>query len=108
MWDSRPADRAYLGDPLKGSRHNRGCAVDLTLFDLKTGMEVAMPSAYDDFTERAHPTYDGGDASARTNRDLLRQVMEAEGFSVYETEWWHFDFKDWASYPILNTPLAAQ
>lgn len=108
MWDSRPADRAYLGDPLKGSRHNRGCAVDLTLFDLKTGMEVAMPSAYDDFTERAHPTYDGGDASARTNRDLLRQVMEAEGFSVYETEWWHFDFKDWASYPILNTPLSAQ
>jgi D-alanyl-D-alanine dipeptidase len=108
MWDSRPADRAYLADPLKGSRHNRGCAVDVTLYDLKTGIEVSMPSPYDDFTERAHPTYTGGDEAARAKRDLLRQAMEAEGFSVYENEWWHFDFKDWMSYPVLNTPFPEQ
>ena len=104
FWDATPAEqRAYVADPTKGSRHNRGCAVDLTLYDLRTGLEVPMPSGYDDFTERAHPDYAGGTPEQRAARDLLRRVMEAEGFTVYENEWWHFDHRDWASYRIGNT-----
>lgn len=105
MWDQNPKDRAYLADPLQGSRHNRGCAVDITLYDLKTGKEVTMPSDYDEFTERAHPDYTGGNIEQRHRRDLLRSAMEAEGFKVYQNEWWHFDYQGWEAYPVLNTPL---
>jgi D-alanyl-D-alanine dipeptidase len=105
MWDKHPLDRAYLADPLDGSRHNRGCAVDVTLFDLKTGLQVEMPSDYDDFSERAHPDYAGGKPEQRQARDLLRFAMQAEGFGVYHNEWWHFDYKDWQRYPLLNLPL---
>lgn len=105
FWDEYPMHRAYLADPLEGSRHNRGCAVDLTLFDLATGSEVRMPSGYDDFSERAHPAYMGGTASERAARDALRGIMEAEGFSVYENEWWHFDYAGWREYPVLDVPL---
>ena len=108
FWEiTPPAQRAYVADPRKGSRHNRGCAVDLTLYDLATGREVAMPSVYDDFSERAHPGYLGGDAAARERRDLLRAAMEAEGFTVYENEWWHFDYRDWREYPLLDLPFSA-
>jgi D-alanyl-D-alanine dipeptidase len=104
FWDATPAEqRAYVADPAKGSRHNRGSAVDLTLYDLRTGLEVSMPSGYDDFTERAHPDFTGGTPEQRAARDLLRRVMEAEGFTVYENEWWHFDHRDWTSYRIGNT-----
>jgi len=103
FWDRFPQFQAFVADPAKeGSRHNHGCAVDLTLFDLKTGREVNMPSQYDDFTERAHPNYQGGTTEQRATRDLLRAIMESEGFSVYENEWWHFDYKGWQEYPILN------
>lgn len=105
MWDKQPQHRAYLADPLQGSRHNRGCAIDLTLYDLKTGKTVSMPSEYDEFSERAHPHYSGGSAEASKARDLLRTTMESEGFKVYENEWWHFDYQGWESYPILNVPL---
>jgi D-alanyl-D-alanine dipeptidase len=105
MWDRFPAQRAYLADPLQGSRHNRGAAVDVTLFDVATGAEVDMPSAYDDFSERAHPDYAGGTAAQRAARDRLRAAMEAEGFSVYPNEWWHFDYRDWQSYPVLDQPI---
>lgn len=105
MWDHAPASRAYLADPLQGSRHNRGCAVDITLYDVNTGQEVEMPSAYDDFSERAHPDYQGGTIEQRNARDLLRKAMEAEGFSVYPNEWWHFDYQGWQAYPVLNQPL---
>ena len=104
FWDATPPEqRAFVADPTKGSRHNRGSAVDLTLYDLRTGLEVPMPSSYDDFTERAHPGYAGGTPEQRAARDLLRRTMEAEGFTVYENEWWHFDYRDWASYRIGNT-----
>ena len=105
MWDKQPQHRAYLSDPLQGSRHNRGCAADVTLTDLATGKEVNMPSAYDEFTERAHPDYKGGSVEQRKARDLLRSAMEAEGYQVYQNEWWHFDYQGWENYPILNTPL---
>lgn len=103
FWDSTsPEKRQFVADPKQGSRHNRGCAVDLTLFDLRTGEEVEMPSGYDEMTERAHPNYQGGTQEQRRVRDLLRSAMEAEGFTVFEVEWWHFDYKDWKKYPILD------
>jgi zinc D-Ala-D-Ala dipeptidase len=103
FWDATPTDKHdFVADPAKGSRHNRGCAVDLTLVDLKTGNAVEMPSLYDEMSERAYPTYHGGSDSARHLRDLLRQHMEAEGFSVYSFEWWHFDYRDWKAYAIQN------
>lgn len=103
FWDITPEDKKkFVADPKKGSRHNRGCAVDLTLYDLKTGMEVTMTGYYDEFSERSHPDYKGGTAEQRVSRDLLRSMMESEGFTVYEEEWWHFDYKDWKEYTILN------
>jgi D-alanyl-D-alanine dipeptidase len=103
FWDLTPADKKqFVADPSKGSRHNRGCAVDLTLYELKSGREVSMPSDYDEMTERSHVTYSGGTSEQRRLRDILRAAMEAEGFAVYEPEWWHFDYKDWRQYPILN------
>jgi D-alanyl-D-alanine dipeptidase len=110
FWDSASAEERRIGfvaDPRKGSRHNRGCAVDLSLVDLGTGAEVTMPSGYDEFSERAFPTYQGGTPESRALRDLLRQVMEAEGFTVYPAEWWHFDYRDWKQYRILNIPFEA-
>jgi len=103
FWDATPADKKeFVADPSQGSRHNRGCAVDLSLFSLKTGKAVVMPSGYDEMTERSHINYTGGTDEQRRLRDLLRTAMEAEGFAVYEPEWWHYDYKDWKEYPILN------
>lgn len=103
FWDATPLDKhIFVADPSQGSRHNRGCAVDLTLFDLKTGKPVDMVSTYDETTDRAYPDYPGGTSLQRWHRKLLRDEMESEGFKVYEAEWWHFDFKDWQHYPIGN------
>src|SRR5437588_3343950 len=103
FWDLTPADKKqFVADPSKGSRHNRGCAVDLTLYDLKTDREVSMPGEYDEMTERSHISYAGGTAEQRRLRDTLRAAIEADGSSVYEPEWWHYDYKDWKQYPILN------
>jgi zinc D-Ala-D-Ala dipeptidase len=108
FWDAASVDEKkveFVANPKNGSRHNRGCAVDLSLFDLKTGREIVMPSAYDEFTERAYPSYTGGTAESRAARDLLRATLEAEGFTVYKAEWWHFDYKDWREYRIQNVPF---
>jgi D-alanyl-D-alanine dipeptidase len=103
FWDSTPQDKKrFVADPSQGSRHNRGCAVDLTLYNLRSGREVEMPSGYDEMTERAYPNYSGGTEEQRRLREMLREAMESEGFTVYEYEWWHFDYKDWKQYPILN------
>jgi D-alanyl-D-alanine dipeptidase len=107
FWDATPEDKkVFVADPAKGSRHNRGCAVDLSLYDLKTGKEVEMTGAYDEMTERSHVNYKGGTDEQRKMRDLLRAAMESEGFQVYEPEWWHYDYKDWKEYPILNISFA--
>jgi D-alanyl-D-alanine dipeptidase len=103
FWDATPDDKkVFVADPSKGSRHNRGCAVDLTLYDLKTGKPIEMVSTYDETTARAYPDYPGGTSLQRWHRALLRAAMEAEGFTVYEAEWWHFDYKDWRKYLIGN------
>jgi D-alanyl-D-alanine dipeptidase len=105
LWDSAPEEKRkpqFVADPRVGSMHNRGCAVDVSLFDLKAGGEAEMPSGYDDFTERARADYAGGSAEARRLRDLLRAALEREGFIVNEAEWWHFNHKTCREYPILN------
>jgi len=107
FWDSvTPDKRMFVADPSKGSKHNRGCAVDLGIFDLKTGQAIPMPSSYDEFSERASPKYAGGTDEERRNRELLRSLMEAEGFVVNENEWWHFDYKDWEQYAIYDISFA--
>ncbi|HKW96931.1 MAG TPA: serine hydrolase [Bryobacteraceae bacterium] len=108
FWDGTPPDkRIFVADPSQGSRHNRGCAVDLTLYDLATGKPVEMVGLYDEMSERSYPDYPGGTSLARWDRKLLRRAMEAEGFTVYDFEWWHFDYKDWPKYPILNVRAGA-
>ena len=103
FWDVVPEDkRKFVADPTKGSKHNRGAAVDLGVYDLKTGEPIPMPSGYDEFTDRASPDYAGGTDQERANRDMLRRLMEAEGFTVNPNEWWHFDYKDWQSYAIYD------
>src|SRR5215467_12421423 len=106
FWDATPADgKIFVADPAQGSRHNRGCAVDLTLYDLKTGEPVEMTGLYDEMSPRSFPDYSGGTSLQRWHRDLLRWAMESEGFTVFESEWWHFDYKDWHEYAIGNVPF---
>jgi serine beta-lactamase-like protein LACTB len=103
FWDATPDHQHdFVADPSKGSRHNRGCAVDIGLYDLRTGAIAPMVSGYDEFSFRAYPDYPGGTTLQRWNRELLRTSLEREGFNVYEYEWWHFDFHGWEQYPIMN------
>ncbi|MBL8810030.1 MAG: serine hydrolase [Planctomycetaceae bacterium] len=103
FWEATPESmRDFVANPERGSRHNRGCAVDLTLCDLKTGNAVEMVSGYDEFSQRSFPLYPGGTSRERWYRELLRREMEAAGFDVYEFEWWHFDYRDWKKYRIGN------
>jgi D-alanyl-D-alanine dipeptidase len=107
FWNITPEEsKKFVADPKKGSRHNRGCAVDLSLCDMTTGKEVQMPGEYDEHTERSYPNYKGGTEEERKMRDLLRSKMEAHGFTVYDYEWWHFDYNGWRSYRIQNIPFS--
>ncbi len=112
FWDATPPeDHVFVADPSEGSRHNRGCAVDLTLYDLKTGKAVEMPGRYDELSTRSYADFVGGTSAQRARRAILRRAMEAQGFTVYPEEWWHFDFNDWRRYPIGTktfTELAAR
>src|SRR5712671_417856 len=106
FWDATPPEnKIFVADPAQGSRHNRGCAVDLALYDLQSGKPTEMPGTYDEMSPRSFPSYPGGTSLQHWLRELLRWAMESEGFTVYEHEWWHFDFKDWRAYAILNVPF---
>ena len=98
----REDQKKFVADPAKGSKHNRGCAIDLGIYDLKTGKAIPMPSGYDEFTERASPDYKGGTQEETANREKLRRLMEAEGFTVNPSEWWHFDHNGWQDYAIYD------
>ena len=103
FWDATPTHlREFVANPARGSRHNRGCAVDLTLFEVPTGRAVEMPSGYDEFSPRAYAGYPGGTSRRRAHRALLRQAMEAQGFTANPSEWWHFDYGDWRRYRLGN------
>ncbi len=95
-------DSAYVASPVTGSRHNRGCAIDLTLIDLKTGKELQMPTSFDDFTVKAGASYDLVPQEVKENRQMLIDIMSKYGFSVYPSEWWHFDFKGWKDYELMD------
>jgi len=103
MWQLVP-DSRYVADPRKGSRHNRGAAVDVTLVD-SLGHELAMPTGFDDFTQRAHRDFMDLPPEALRNRKILEEAMRQEGFLPLPTEWWHFDAPNWKSYPVLDIPL---
>jgi len=108
FWDVTAPDKrekGFVANPAKGSKHNRGAAVDLSMYDLSTGREVGMPSTYDEFSDRAGPDYKGGTDDERARRNLLRAEMEKEGFTVDPGEWWHFNYRGWERYPILDIPF---
>lgn len=98
-------NRKFVANPKKGSRHNRGCAVDLSLWEIASGKEVLMTGEYDEMSPRSYATYAGGTPQQRATRDLLRSKMEQHGFTVYAEEWWHFDYQDWKAYRIQNIPF---
>jgi D-alanyl-D-alanine dipeptidase len=103
FWDATPDEmKDFVANPARGSRHNRGCAVDITLYDLESGEPIQMVAGYDEFSTRSFPLYPGGTSRQRWYRDLLRRVLEAEDFTIYGLEWWHFDYKDWEKYRIGN------
>jgi zinc D-Ala-D-Ala dipeptidase len=105
FWELVPDER-YVANPQKGSRHNRGAAVDVTLVD-STGEELEMPSAFDDFSEKAHRNALRATPKAKANLKLLERMMLSEGFQVFDTEWWHFDFKGWEQYSVEDVPLSS-
>ncbi|MEP7066820.1 MAG: M15 family metallopeptidase, partial [Gemmatimonadota bacterium] len=105
FWDATPEkEHIFVADPSQGSRHNRGAAADITLYEIASGKPVDMPGTYDETSDRSYANYPGGTSLQRWHRALLRRAMEAQGFTVYHAEWWHFDYKGWSDYPILNIP----
>jgi D-alanyl-D-alanine dipeptidase len=102
-----PEQKSFVADPVKGSIHNRGCAIDATLYSLETGHELSGPSAFDEFDEKASPYYKGGSVLKRTHRDTLRHVMEENGFTVEYNEWWHYNWHEWEQYDVLDIPIKA-
>ena len=98
--------RKYVADPEYGSKHNRGCAVDLSMYHIASGKMVEMPSDFDEFNEKASPDYSGGTLLETSNRDFLREKMEAAGFTVNPKEWWHFDHKTWQDHQIYDLSFA--
>src|SRR5262249_12042230 len=105
LWERVPDDR-YVANPVKGSRHNRGASVDLTIVD-KNGKELAMPTPYDEFSDRSHRDYMDLSPEVLKNRNPLKDVMEAEVFIGLPTEWWHFDDPDWRSFALRDEPLGS-
>jgi len=103
MW--QPKNVGFVADPAKGSKHNRGAAVDLTVIDLRTGQELEMPSAYDEFTDRAHRDYMAAPPQALANRAKLEDVMKRHGFDPLPSEWWHFDFHGWERFALMDIRL---
>ncbi|HZW38637.1 MAG TPA: M15 family metallopeptidase [Ignavibacteriaceae bacterium] len=95
-------DSVFVASPWKGSRHNRGCAIDLTMIELSTKKEVEMPTPYDDFTDKAAAFYDNITPEARSDRAILQNVMVKNGFMIYNGEWWHFDFHDFQNYELMD------
>lgn len=95
-------DTLFVAAPWKGSRHNRGCAADVGLVDLKTGKDLEMPTPFDDFSAKAGAYYADLPQKAKENRDLLIRMMNKHGFSVFPSEWWHFDFRGWEKYELMD------
>lgn len=104
MWKASPTP-GFVGDPKRGSRHNRGAAVDVTLWDLKTGEDLTMPTPYDEFSLKAHSSYEALPPEVLKRRKLLQEAMRANGFSTIRSEWWHFDFRGWENFSLEDIPI---
>ncbi|QEC80512.1 M15 family metallopeptidase [Mucilaginibacter ginsenosidivorax] len=100
-------DTNFVANPKFGSKHNRGCAIDLTLIDLETGKELQMPTGFDSFSKKASANYPGATPLQTANRELLKTIMHAHGFTVLPTEWWHYDFDGWRNYQLADIPFTA-
>lgn len=101
----KASDKNFVANPKKGSKHNRGCAIDLSLIDLKTGKELVMPTPFDSFSPKAAAGYKELPPLEIQNRELLKSVMESHGFRVLGNEWWHFDFIGWQNFELLDVPF---
>ena len=95
-------DTTFVASPFSGSRHNRGAAVDVSLINLTTGKELEMPTGYDSFSDTAAPAFSDLPESVKVNRALLIQVMNDNGFTVYPSEWWHFDYQHWEKFELMD------
>jgi D-alanyl-D-alanine dipeptidase len=102
FYELMKGDTTNVANPYKGSRHNRGCALDMTLVDLKTGKDLRMPTDHDAMQKESWPTAPMSDPEIRRNRETLISVMEKNGFKVYVTEWWHFDFVGWERFEVMG------
>ena len=100
-------DTTYVASPYRGSRHNRGCAIDMTIYDLKTGENLPMPTEYDSFRKEAWPSTPVSDPTIRKNRELIISVMKKHGFKVNGSEWWHFDFIGWQKFDVMDISFEA-
>ena len=98
-------DKNFVAHPKTGSRHNRGCAVDLTLINVRTGKELKMPTPYDSFSAEASADFNDLPRRIKANRDLLIKVMQDNGFKVLNNEWWHFDFEGWTEFDLIDIPF---
>ena len=101
----KASDKNFVANPAKGSKHNRGCAVDLTLINLKTGKEITMPTPYDSFSAAAAAKYENISPEAKKNRDFLIAIMAKYRLNVLENEWWHYDFSGWKNYDLMDIPF---
>ena len=104
LWDIYP-DPNFVADPRSGSRHNRGAAVDLTLYDIETGEELAMPTPFDDFSPQAGQNYQDLPEDVKRNRQMLRDVMTRNGFQIITSEWWHYDHTGSIDYPLKEAQM---
>ncbi len=95
-------DERYVAHPAKGTGHNRGIAIDMTVYDLKTGALLEMPTTFDDFSEKAHHGFEGISPAQKTNREMLRGIMEKYGFIKFQTEWWHYYWPNGEQYDVLD------
>jgi len=101
----KASNKAFVANPKTGSKHNRGCAVDLSLIDLKTGKDIEMPTPYDSFEPQASASFAGLPEAVMKNRDFLIAIMRKHGFRVIPKEWWHFDFTGWRNYDLMDIPF---
>lgn len=101
----KASDKNFVANPAKGSKHNRGCAIDLSLVDLKSGKELPMPTPYDSFSPAAAPDFLNLPPEVIKNRNFLIATMEANGFKVIANEWWHFDFNGWQNFDLMDIPF---
>jgi zinc D-Ala-D-Ala dipeptidase len=101
----KASDKNFVANPAKGSKHNRGCAVDLTLINLKTGKEVAMATPYDSFSAAAAANYEPVTAEVKKNREFLINTMKKYKMNVLDNEWWHYDYAGWQGYDLMDIPF---